>query len=400
MRINKELIKAAAFNPTKKTYQITVSNLCEKIEVGEITLPLYQRDVSWTLQKSVDLLNYQLLGKAPVSPISINQINHLNDKTVVPQVSFIDRELIEITTPGQLSIADGQQRLTTNLKAYLNDSEFRNVVLDLIKGCFVIVQGNIKKYQIPVGILLNKEQTEFFNYLSDNSTLSKPEAMHLLMQIRNKIRDYNYTINLAEDLTEDEQIEWFEVLNNAGSRVTRIQMRFSKLKVNNIDIYTQYTKKFKEKVDSSGYELFKVKDTEVSIPVATLNSAFELVTEKTHTANYTPIPSDTRENKLCSLKPEQLLKTFELTLDALDRALEFIDKHELKTPDRLDYITYLTGAFVFINKRAINQVEEAEIISWYQNVVFKNKSNSERRALFSDLLSKLNIETGTDLSEE
>lgn len=34
---------------------------------------------------------------------------------------------------------------------------------------------------------------------------------------------------MAEDLSEDEQITWFEVLNNAGSRVSIIQMRFAKM---------------------------------------------------------------------------------------------------------------------------------------------------------------------------
>ena len=160
MKINKDLITAASFNPTKKTYQIPISNLCEKIESGEITLPLYQRDVSWTLQKSVDLLNYQLLGKAPVSPISINEINHIDSNNKVAQVSFINRELIEDVRAGQLSIADGQQRLTTNLKAYINSSEFRNVALDLVKGKFLIVESDIKKFQIPVGILLNKDITK------------------------------------------------------------------------------------------------------------------------------------------------------------------------------------------------------------------------------------------------
>lgn len=392
MKINRELIKAASFNPTKKTYQISVANLCEKIENQEITLPLYQRDVSWTLQKCVDLLNYQLLGKAPVSPISINEINHIDSTNAVAQVSFIDREIIQNIKTGQLSIADGQQRLTTNLKAYMNSNEFRNVVLDLVKGNFVIVETAIKKHQIPVGILLNKDINEFFSYLNSNSTLSKPDAMNILMQIRNKIRDYNYTINLAEDLTEDEQIDWFEVLNNAGSRVTRIQMRFSKLKLNNIDIYTQYTKKFKDKLESFGLDLFKVKDTEVSIPVATLNSAYEVVTNKIHTANYTPIPSDTRENKLCSLSPSELLHTFEITLNSLDKVLDFIDKHNLKLPDRLDYITYLTGAFVFISNRNLTTADEAVIINWYNTVQFKNMSNSERRAIFSNLLSKLGVD--------
>lgn len=395
MKMNKNLIKAAGFNPTKKTYQISIANLCEKIESEEITLPLYQRDVSWTLKKAIELLNYQLLGKAPVSPISINEINKVEENYVV-QVSLIEREIISDIKKGQLSITDGQQRLTTNYKAYINHSEFRNVVLDLVKGCFDIVETDIKKHQIPVGMLLNKDISEFFEYINSNTVLKKPEAMNILMQIRNKIRDYNYTINLAEDLSEEEQIEWFEVLNNAGSRVTRIQMRFSKLKAEGIDIYTQYTKKFKEKIELSGMDLFKVKDTEVSIPVATLNSAYEIVKEKIHTANYTPIPSDTRENQLCSLKADELKKCFEITLNALEKALDFIEINNLKVPDRLDYITYLTGAFVFLGEKSLTEKNIEDLISWYNKVSFTNKTNSERRSIFSDLLSKLGIEVATN----
>ncbi|HAT4108517.1 TPA: hypothetical protein I9Z35_003073 [Clostridium perfringens] len=173
-------------------------------------------------------------------------------------------------------------------------------------------------------------------------------------------------------------------------------MRFSKLKLNNIDIYTQYTKKFKEKVELNGFDLFKVKDTEVSIPIAALNPAYEVITNKKHSANYTPIPSDTRENNLCSLTPDELTKSFELTLNALDTALEFIDKHSLKSPDRLDYITYLTGIFVFLNNKTLSDNEENFIISWYSSVIFKNKSNTERRNIFTNLLSKLGIETTSD----
>lgn len=81
-------------------------------------MPLYQRDVSWTLNQAIDLLNYQLLGKAPVAPISMNVIWDTDD--FVPQVSFIDREMLEMNSvdKGQMSVVDGQQRLTTNYKAY------------------------------------------------------------------------------------------------------------------------------------------------------------------------------------------------------------------------------------------------------------------------------------------
>jgi hypothetical protein len=386
MKMNKVLKKMAAYNPTKQTFQMTTSNLCEKIESNEITLPLYQRDVSWTLEKSVNLLNYQLNGKAPVSPISVNKITDIK-KEHVSQVSFIDREIIQDVLIGQLSIADGQQRLATNYKAYNNHTDFRNVVLDLARGNFLIVESSIKKHQILVGILLNKDNDVFFDYINSNSTLNKSDVMSLLVQVRSKLRDYNYTINLAEDLTEDEQIEWFEVLNNAGSRVTRIQMNFSKLKLDGVDIYTQYTKPYIEKLESRGLDLFDVKSTEVSTPVASLNSAFEVMTKRMHSLNYAPIPSDAKEKQLCSLTASELKDCFNLTLNALERALNFIEDNALPQPQRLDYVTYLTGYFVFLGENVtLDENKKLDLIKWYNKVDFTNKSNGERRKIFDDLI--------------
>ena len=71
MNINQKLIRAAEFNPTEKSHKLTVLSMCQQIEKQQITLPLYQRDMSWNLHKCISLLNYQLLGKAPVSPLSV-----------------------------------------------------------------------------------------------------------------------------------------------------------------------------------------------------------------------------------------------------------------------------------------------------------------------------------------
>lgn len=383
MKVNKKLINASRFNPTKKTFQMTVADMNQKIESQEFSLPLYQRDISWNVQKSISLFNYQLLGKAPVSPISVNVINNTDD--YVPQISLIERELIDNIVRGQFSIADGQQRLTTNYKAYINHEDFRNIVLDLAKGEFVLETSAIKKHQIPVGILLYKDDATFFEYINKSSVFKENDVMTLLFQIRSKMKNYNYTINLAEDLTEDEQIEWFEVLNNAGSRVSILQMRFSKLKAHGIDIYVQYTNKFKDRLKDLGYDFFIPQKTGVSYPIATLNSAYEVVTGKNHTDGYTPIPSDTNENQLCNLTPESLIRCFEMTLTALDSALMFIENNNLKKPDRIDYITYLTGFFVINNKLPDDNVK-AKLLNWYNTVDFKNRSNTERREIFSKLI--------------
>lgn len=386
MRINKELLKAAAFNPTKKSTQMSIFDMCQKIENKSVSLPLYQRDLSWTLKKCIDLLNYQLIGKAPVSPISMNTI--LNTKECVPQVSFIDREVMSEVMHSQMSVVDGQQRLTTNFKAYTNHEDFRSVVLDLGKGCFVEAGEAIRNTQIPVGILLNKEDSVLFDYAVKKSSLKSPEVTNVLLQVRSKIKNYNYTINSAEDLTEDEQIEWFEVLNNAGSRVSIVQMRFSKLKAHGIDIYKQYTSLFKERLIDAGYEdFFTPQKTSVSYPIAALNPSFEKLTSRGHSANFAPMSSDTKENQICNLEPHILMKCFSMTLDALDVVLDFINDNELKAPTRIDYINYLIGYFIF-NGSKIAEDDKEFLIKWYDTVNFTNKSNTARRDIFTKLILK------------
>lgn len=383
MRIDEELVRAASVNPTKKSTQMSIVQMCEKIEDQTISLPLYQRDLSWTLDKCIDLLNYQLLGKAPVSPISLNEIN--NVEACVPQVSFIDREIIEDVKYGQLSVVDGQQRLTTNYKAYSNHEDFRNIVLDLGKGRFVKTEIAIKNNQIPVGIVLNKSDSVLFEYAKKKTTIGKPEVMAVLLQVRSKIKNYNYTINSAEDLDENEQIEWFEVLNNAGSRVSIIQMRFSKLRAHGIDIYKQYTSVFNSRLTDIGYDFFTPEKTTVSYPIAALNPAYEIITGKGHSNNYAPIPSDTKENQLCNLEPNKLRICLEKTLDIQDKVIDFILNNSLKQPDRIDYINYLIGYMVF-NGSGMDEDKREKLIAWYNTVDFTNKSNSDRREMYTKLL--------------
>ena len=151
MNINKDLKVAVNMNPTRNTRNLTVENLCNMIEDETLTIPLYQRDVSWTKQKCVELLNYQLLGKSPISAISVNVINNTDSDFAVPQVSFINREVMPNMVRGQFSVVDGQQRLTTNYKAFCNNDDFRDIVLDLGTGKFVTTTENIRSNQVPVG---------------------------------------------------------------------------------------------------------------------------------------------------------------------------------------------------------------------------------------------------------
>lgn len=384
-KISYKLKKAVGFNPTNKTHQMNIFDLCKEIEEKEIVLPLYQRDVSWTLQKNVDLLNYQISGKAPVSPISINEIK--NEEKAITQVSFIDRHIIEDSLKRKLSVTDGQQRLTCNYKAYTNNKDFENIVLDAYKGEFIIIKDKIKDWQIPVGILLNKEDDVFFDYCKKNDFLSDINNKDLLLQIRNKIKSYNYTINKAEDLSEEEQIEWFEVLNNAGSRVTRIEMDISKQRSKGIDAYKEYIQEFKDKILKYDENLFRQKTTEVSYPMTLLNPAYEFVKNKEHSNNFSPIPSDYTYGILDDFEEaSEVREVFNITLKALDDAIEFILKNNLENKKRIDYLTYLAGYFIFNKYSEISLENENKLKNWYNTVQFNSKGNTERRDLFTELL--------------
>ena len=164
---NKKLQTAINLNPTKKSQSMNIQEMCNKIERGEITIPLYQRGLSWNNNKVVALFNYQLFGKAPVAPLSFNEIGNHND---VPQLSFITREPISSleNCKGNLSVVDGQQRLTSNYKAYSDNPDFQNIVLDVTQSRFKEINHKRQKSQIPVGVLLYKDQATLTNFLINN----------------------------------------------------------------------------------------------------------------------------------------------------------------------------------------------------------------------------------------
>lgn len=387
MKINFNKLQAASdLNPTKKSQTMTISELSGLIEEGKLTIPMYQRGLSWNDEKVVALFNYQLFGKAPVAPLSLNSIGSNDD---VPQLSFITRESIDDdSNKGKMSVVDGQQRLTTNYKAYSDDESFRNIILDFTQAKFRKINGRLRGNQIPVGILLNKQQKVLQDYIYDN--LSANDATQLFptaISVRTKLLSYSYTVHIAGNMTENEQIEWFEVLNNAGSRVTMIELALSKFKVHDFDMYTQFINPYKDMVAEFGFEeLFSPFSSNVSYPIASLNPAYEKNQKNgVHNKNYAPIPSDTKENMLTKLNKTELDDISSTTLTGLKLALNFIFDNSLQDYiTKMQHIMYLTGYFVFVDN---DSVKNNELIDWIKSVSFDNISNGKKRDIFNDLIS-------------
>lgn len=385
IRVNSRLAGWVDFDPTKESTMKSVADLCALIESEDIVMPIFQTYVRWQIEKSIALLNFQLDGFAAVSPISINEIGG-NPGDVGTQITFLERtEVPTEKIAHKWSVVDGQQRLTCNFKAYINHQDFRNIVFDLSKGEFLFIIEAPKDCQVPVGVLYYKDPSVLENYISHRTHLQSWKVTNILNRLRNKFMGYRYVVNLAHNLTQEQQLKWFEVLNLAGTKVTGVQVDLTEMLVKGVDFYAEYADQFLDRLKQADMDRLLVqKSTEISIPLAMLNPAIEVARgASVHKANFCPFPSDAKASLVSRLEVDKIRDTFAIALGGLDKALAFIEGN-LEKPTRIDFVTYLAGAFMYIGDRA--DFDKGHLIRWYEGAKFENKSNTRRREMFDDLI--------------
>lgn len=382
---------SALFDASKEKREINIRQLCEDIEEKKLVIPVFQTYIRWINEKVAELFNYQLHGAAPISPISVNLIT--KPEKVVEQMNFITRKVLSgEEMKNKMSVADGQQRLSANYKAFVNHEDISNVVLDIRKGKFIVLNegDELAVHHIPAGILYNKDTVIFKQYIKNNKFLKQEEVKDILEDVRRKHFSYTYVINVATDLGKVDQQKWFEVLNLEGSRVTENMVYLSEMLIKGLDFYTNYVFPFVDRLESSGFGyLFPRKSAEVSIPLATLNTSYYKFTGLPKTSNSSPIPSDAKPKPIGRLEVFEIKKIIDETLEAMDNVLLFIRENATLIPkiERIDIITYLIGLFVeFEITSEVNGKQKAYILKWCQNINFVNNSNSERREKFERLI--------------
>lgn len=395
-RLNKSLStlsSSALFDASKEKREINIRQLCDNIEEQKIVIPVFQTYIRWINEKVAELFNYQLFGAAPISPISVNLIT--KPEMVVEQMNFITREVLSgEEMKNKMSVADGQQRLSANYKAFINHEEINNVVLDIRKGKFIVLNegDELAVHQIPAGILYNKDTAVFKEFNKKNKFLKQEEVKDVLEDVRRKHFSYTYVINVATDLSKEDQQKWFEVLNLEGSRVTENMIYLSEMLIKGLDFYTKYVYPFVDKLEDFGLGyLFPRKSAEVSIPLATLNTSYYKLTGLPKTSNSSPIPSDAKPKPIGKLEVVEIEKIINETLEAMDNVLLFIRKNETLIPkvERIDIITYLIGLFVECDITSeVGGKQKEYILNWCQSIDFVNNSNSERREKFELLLKR------------
>lgn len=199
---------------------------------------LYSRQDYDGPKKVIELLNFQMTGFAPVAPISMCKLDFGFDNnpelatSLGKQVRLIDRTPLSNIKGEVYSLTDGQQRTTTNYKCYIGHEDFKNIVLDLAKGKFISLESPVllNGNQIPVTVIYNKDFSVYNSFLAKHPDMLEPKIANYINIIRNKFMGYSYTINFADGLSEKQQLKWFEILNNAGSKIPITEMNLSRLK--------------------------------------------------------------------------------------------------------------------------------------------------------------------------
>lgn len=391
IRIHKNLLDSIEINPSKYSVPMDIIDLNKQIKNGAISIPIYQRDLSWTEQQCVDLLNFLLKGKSSVSAISMLEYSKSTNK--VRQLNFITREEIieEVDIDNiKLSVIDGQQRLSTTYMAYIGDPYLKDIYLDLGRGSFRLVKDDnefIKNTLIPVNILLNEDWSLLFDFFKENNFDNYAER--IVTKVQTKLLNYTYTVNKAINLDVDNQLDWFRILNNAGSNVTETQVALCHIHDVGIDIYIDYIRKYNALISKYGIEFKNTRKTaQHNNSITALNIPMMKILNLKYKINFTPIPSDTKANLLIKAAKEEetiIIQAIELALNSLERTLDFIVDNNLTLPDRVEYINFILSFYIYNEHLNENEYKDY-IIKWYKDVDFNDLTNTQKRNIFDNFI--------------
>lgn len=390
-------------DPSRDSIIMTIEDICKRVEENKIIMPIFQTGLRWTEDKIRDFLNFQLTGFAAISPISMCQLDFGFDHNegihakYGSHISVMSREKLESIRGEVLSLTDGQQRVTNNYKCYIGHKDLENFVIDLKAGKVVIIgERDIpKEWQIPVGVIYNKSFSVFDNYINKHPELQESSLRSYLSLIRTKFLGYRYTVNQAKNLDEKQQMEWFEILNNAGSKIPLKEMKLSRLKIKDVDYHSEYINKFISLLNDKNYlDIFSTKATQVSYPLAALNPAYDYLFSNIDAKKVAPIASDVKESRICALNSEQLKQLFEVTINALEKTLEFLEENDdiIKIPKRMEYITFTMGYFIYGDNSELTDERKSFLINWLNNIVFTNKTNPSKREIYYRLINMIPME--------
>lgn len=211
MIINSKLQEVLQYNSNQVITTYSIQNLCFMIDNDQLTVPSYKETAEWANRYKMDLFNYELFAKTPVTEI-LALSNNSSDN--VSQLSiYRGQEIPQNKLSDTISVLDGSQRLLTNYQAYINDQGVKDIALNLEVPRFEIIDGTTDTTNLlPIGVLMNHDLSLLSSWLIDHQDKIDDEGQKIILGIRSKLMDCKLVVQVAEGLDQTEQLVYYKML--------------------------------------------------------------------------------------------------------------------------------------------------------------------------------------------
>lgn len=361
-----------------------ISELVRMIDVGELTLPSWQRDYVWREGQIVDLID-TMLDKASIGTATIwETIERLNNS-----FKFLNQDLPDYDAKARIRYAiDGQQRLST--------------LYGLYKG--LSINGiDFTKFKIRIEDVENEEDTPMV-YYDKNEKLSIENYIRVTDAFQKKV-DSNVVSNSANALDVVVALTSYRVnITNSVSddpdkgrknflRINRAGRTLSMTELLNAVIYD----------DKKGFYLFEKIDKVLSeiefINVGGLYSSRDKFLRMISSMQEGGVSRGDVER----LNPELVMKEWESMVESIKLAVDFL-KETFMVKNAKDTngvnLVYCYSHFFYRNKNkrpTASQKKDMERVFWHSLITdkFSKGSNGEVLATNSIMRKIINEESIT-----
>lgn len=211
--------------PEIKSDRETLKNVINKIELGEIKLPPFQRGFVWNQDQVISLLD-SIYKNYPIGCIIIWECNER-----LPSRKNIGGYLIqERNTPYPLNyVLDGQQRLTTIYGVFCKnriidgsadyDTSLFDVYFDMDEKKFVSDESKIAIHK-------NLRMNVLFNITEFHKEIASLESRYqeIATELYEKMADYEISLVLTKKRDKSEVGIIFERINNSATKLSTIDL--------------------------------------------------------------------------------------------------------------------------------------------------------------------------------
>lgn len=351
---------------------LKISDLISEIERKELLLPEIQRGYVWQRQQAVKLID-SLYREYPTGTLL------LWDTEELPVTKEMEKQKENAGQPNfrPKIVLDGQQRLTTLYKVFVNDSSLR-IYFNLETEVFQLYAPSLRNQPlwIPISDVLAGKKSDYAILMQIQKALGltpddpKNELYLARLQKLRKIQDYKYPIEIFKNDDYEEVTELFIRINSGGTPLREAELALARLAWRLPGTITDTFEKALEEYEGFGFYFDTSFLMRCLIAVATGQSRFRYLSE------------------FWKRDDASLRRDWERTKQGLDTAVNFIRTNaRLESSEWLPSLNALIPLVAYFQGRdSIAPGAERKLLYWFYLVSMRGRySGSVETALDQDL---------------